>query len=79
MARAPKKAKAKAKKASPVLSGNQIESELTLAHKMLAVAGSTISLMLSSRRLSMTRLTEAADRVHGCSAHMTRLVEMLKR
>lgn len=76
---AKKAAKKPAPKPAPALTGSQIEKELALAHKMLATAGSTLALMLATRRLSLSRLSEAAEKVHSCSAHMTRLLTLMHR
>lgn len=76
---AKKAAKKPATKPKPMLTGEQIEKELSLAHKMVAQAGATISLMLATRRLSVTRLQAAFEGVAACASHMERLVEILTK
>lgn len=62
----------------PSLSGEEIEKQLALAHKMLAKASFNITMMLARRRLSPKLIEESAAQTRAASDHMERLVALLK-
>jgi hypothetical protein len=89
---AKKTAKKVAKKASPAkkstssskskpvskMSGEQIEKELALAHKVLSQAAFQLNYMLSTRRVSPKRIAEATKRAEDAAAYMQRLQSVIQ-
>jgi hypothetical protein len=76
-----KKAAVKAKvakvKAAPAPKPVNVEKELDVAHKILGQASFQIVTMLVTRKMSMTRVRYASDRVRECADLMTGLVARL--
>lgn len=60
------------------MKSKEIEKQLSLAHKTICEASVPINLMLSTRRLSIKVIEEAAAKVALASDHMQRLVTSLK-
>lgn len=78
-AKAPaKKTVKKAAKPAPKMSGEQVEKELAMAHKVLAGAMFQINYMLTTRRVSPKRIAEATQRVADAAAYMLRLQKAIQ-
>jgi hypothetical protein len=79
MAIAKKKvAKKKAAPAPKALSGVEIEKELSLAHKAVARAAATLSIMLAVRKLSVTRIGEASVAITAAADQVNSLIRRIK-
>lgn len=63
---------------SPKMSGEQIEKELALAHKVLSQAAFQINYMLSTRRVSPKRIAEATEKSAEAAAYMQRLQKVIQ-
>ena len=63
---------------SPKMSGEQIEKELAMAHKVLSQAAFQINYMLSTRRVSPKRIALAAESAKNAAAYMERLQSVIQ-
>jgi hypothetical protein len=64
--------------AQPKMSGEQVEKELAMAHKVLVGAAFLINYMLTTRRVSPKRIAEATQRAADAAAYMQRLQKVIQ-